>query len=227
MIRAAAFLLDLIFPRRCVGCGKDRVWLCADCQEKIVVIKTPSCPECQRITKNGEYCRTHRRGKVITGILVAAHYKEGPMKEAIHNFKYDGIKELAEPLGSVLAKSVFDRLPKGNLVIVPIPLHGRRLGARGFNQSELLAKSAAARLKLPAAFDLVRIVNTPAQVELSGEARKQNLTDAFAWKGRGLRGKTVLLVDDVTTTGTTLNEAAKPLKAAGARFVWGLVLAKG
>lgn len=227
MIRAAAFLLDLIFPRRCVGCGKDRVWLCADCQGKIVVIKTPACPECQRITKHGEYCPTHRKGKAASGVLVAAHYGEGPVKEAVHALKYDGIKELVEPLGSILAQAVFDRLPRGDLVVIPVPLHRRRLGARGFNQSGLLAKSAGMRLRLPLLTGLFRVKNTTPQVDLSGDARRKNLVGAFVWEGSDLSGKTVLLVDDVTTTGTTLNEAAKPLKAAGARSVWGLVLAKG
>jgi ComF family protein len=149
------------------------------------------------------------------------------LQEAIKALKYDFIGELADPLGSLLALRLHAFWAKKQVEIVSIPLHRRRLAERGFNQSELLAHSIARRLGLPVNTGLMRLKNNPPQVELSSAARRKNMAGVFAWRGDSLKGQTVLLVDDVATTGTTLDEAARVLRKAGARIIWGAVVAKG
>lgn len=219
-------LLDLLYPRRCVGCGKEGIWLCVACQEQIRRVQTPTCFFCQRVSGRGKTCSRCRPRHALTGVVVYG-YHEGVLKDGVHSLKYDLIQELAEPLGSLLALSLYAQFANSQVEIVPIPLHRARLVERGFNQSELLARVIAKRLGLVVNKGLVRIKNVLPQVELSGPARRKNMTGAFAWRGASLKGRTVLLIDDVATTGTTLNEAARVLRDAGARQVWGAVVAKG
>jgi len=154
-------------------------------------------------------------------------YHEGVLKDSVHALKYDYIRELAEPLGSLLASSLYASFSKKQVEIVPIPLSRARLAQRGFNQSEELARAVARRLGVPVNTSLVRVKNVVPQVDLSGPARRKNMSGVFSWKGESLSGKNILLIDDVATTGTTLDEAAKVLRQAGARQVWGVVVAKG
>jgi competence protein ComFC len=191
-----------------------------------VKIQTPTCFFCQTISEDGKTCSRCRAHSSLTGVVVFG-YHDGVLKDAVHAVKYDFITELAEPLGVLLALSLYAKFGNSQVQIVPIPLHRRRLAQRGFNQSELMARAVAERLMVPVATDLVRTKNTTPQVELSGKARRENMNGVFSWKGQPLMGKTVLIVDDVATTGTTLNEAARVLRGAGARQVWGAVVAKG
>ena len=202
------------------------MWLCADCQEKILTIETPTCFFCQRISPGGKTCPRCRATHALTGVVVAG-YHEGVLQQAVHALKYDFITELAEPLGSFLASTLYAKFANSQVGIVPIPLSRARLAQRGFNQSELLARAVAKRLGLHVRSGLVRVKNVIPQVELSGAARRKNMAGVFAWRGGSLKGRTVLLIDDVATTGTTLDEAAKVLRGAGARIVWGAVVAKG
>ncbi|EKD56575.1 MAG: ComF [uncultured bacterium] len=250
------FVLDLLFPKYCVGCGEESKWLCSKCADKIILIKTPTCPTCQKITKNGQFCSRCRTKTSLTGVMVAAYYGEGPLKEAIHTFKYDGIFDLAKDLGKILLTRLthiplplirlaserpeFHRRTKwnmGNVVIIPIPLHKKRQAKRGFNQAELLAKQLKIKNEKLKTKNWTIITNKlirhkyqkKSQAELSGKARRINLKESFSWVGdkNELKGKIILLVDDVYTTGSTLNECAKVLRReAGASQVWGLVLAK-
>jgi len=127
-------------------------------------------------------------------------------------------------LSSRLSESQF----QGDLVIVPVPLHSRKQRVRGFNQAEFLARSVSKKLDIPGGLALKRHINTRSQVELSGRERRKNLEKAFFCQDQGLVAKkTVILIDDVSTTGTTLEECAKVLRTAGARQVWGLVVARG
>ncbi len=219
-------LLDFLYPRRCVGCGQESIWLCADCQGKIVKIQTPTCFFCQAVSKDGKTCPACRAHHALTGVIVFG-YHEGVLKDAIHALKYDFITELADPLGGLLASALYAKFANSQVRIAPIPLSKARLAQRGFNQSELLAHAIARRLGLAVNTSLVRVKNATPQVELPGQARRNNMAGAFAWRGGSLKGKNILLVDDVATTGTTLNEAAKALRSAGAKIVWAAVVAKG
>ncbi|MCL5794921.1 MAG: double zinc ribbon domain-containing protein, partial [Patescibacteria group bacterium] len=78
------FLLDLLFPKYCVGCGQEGVWICQKCQKKIVLVSSPTCPVCKKLTKAGKFCADCRKKSFLSGLIVAAYYQEGPLKEAIH-----------------------------------------------------------------------------------------------------------------------------------------------
>jgi len=221
------FVLDLFFPSFCVGCGQEGSLLCRSCQKQIVTIQTPVCPECRRLSENGGYCSRCCKDKALKGIIVAAYYEEGPVKEMIHNFKYNHALDLKKVLAHLLVQSVgknhFDFMTFA-------PLSSRRLAERGFNQAEILAAAAAQKLKIPCQATLIKTKSTKRQVGLSGQKRRQNLSGVFkieSSKVESLKGKKILIVDDITTTGTTLNECAKVLRAAGAKEVWGLVVSRG
>ena len=192
------------------------------------MIKTFTCPHCGRITKSGQVCRGCKHKSRLTGLLVAAEYGKGPTKELIHHLKYNGIIEIAPILGGMLVSRLQKSKLRGQKVLVPVPLHWFKKRSRGFNQAEILAKLVGKKLKIPVVSTLKRIKNTKSQVELSGKLRRKNLEGAFVCANNGaVKDKTVILVDDVSTTGTTLEECAKVLRAAGARQVWGLVVARG
>lgn len=223
-------LLDLLFPKKCIGCGQNGTWLCAECFNQIVLVQAPGCPQCGRLTPKGQYCRGCRPRFVLTGIYVAAHYREGPLKEAIHSFKYNRIKGLVHPLSELLIMRLSAGFPTGDLVLTCVPLHYARLAERGFNQAELLARELAKYFGLDFYPQmLTRKKKTKPQVEFSGDERRKNILEAFETGREADKAKnqTVLIVDDIATTGATLNECAKVLRRAGARQVWGVVIARG
>src|SRR4030043_1525894 len=133
-------VLDLLFPKKCVGCGKEGTWFCDQCLEKIVLVKAPSCPFCNRLTPMGHFCSRCRGRTSLTGVITAAHYEEGPLREAIHTFKYNRVKDLAQDLANILAMRLEDGFPNGRLILVRGPLHRARIAERGFNQAGELAK---------------------------------------------------------------------------------------
>jgi len=221
------FILDLLFPLKCAGCGKLDFCLCPGCFAKIVLVKSPTCPNCQTLTKKGQFCqRCYSKIKPhLNGLVTAAYFREGPLKKAIHQFKYEFVRDFSVPLGAFLASSIKER-DFSDFLVIPIPLSRKRFLWRGFNQAELLAKEVCQKngLKLNGQI-LRRIKNTTPQIELSREERRENILGAF--RANDLQGgQKILLVDDVYTTGATLNECARVLKEAGADKVWGLVVAK-
>lgn len=219
--------LNIFFPKRCVNCKKSvENFLCLDCVKKIEKVKTPLCPSCGKISKFSKFCSSCRTGN-LTGIITAARYESGPIKEMIHHLKYSGIIELIPPLGELIVERLKRDFPTGKIVVVPVPLYKKREFMRGFNQSELLARYVSKCLSLSGGLALERVRNTESQVKLSGEMRRINLKNAFRCVDRELvSGKTILLIDDVTTTGSTLDECAKILCDNGAKRVFGVVVAK-
>jgi len=161
----------------------------------------------------------------LTRLRSAVAY-EGPAEAAIHRFKYEGWRRLAAPLAQLLA----ERLVVEGVAarwIVAVPLHPDRLHTRGFNQAELLADEARRRLALERpAGGLLRTRATPPQVGRDRRARFVNVKDAFAWRGPPLRGESVLVMDDVATTGATLDACAAALRAAGSGPVTGVSVAR-
>ena len=150
---------------------------------------------------------------------------EGTAREAIHSLKYRNLKAVAPTLGQLLAQYM-ESVTVPGAVLVPVPLHKRRLRDRGYNQSELLAKEAGKRMSLPVMDALIiRTRNTPPQVSLSLEERMRNVEGSFACVGNA-QGQRFIVVDDVVTTGSTVSACAAVLKAEGAESVWGLALAR-
>jgi len=222
------YVLDIIFPKYCVGCGLEGKWICQKCMQKIIFVNNQACFACNRLTSQGKFCQKCRTKTNLTGLITSAYYHEGPLKEAIHTYKYNFAYDLAHDLAKILLSTLRHVGWNKKALLVAVPLHKKRKAQRGFNQSEILAKIISAYFDYPIIKDkLIRTKFTKPQVELTGAKRKTNIKGIFAWIGKNeIKGKTIILVDDVCTTGSTLEECAKVLRKAGAKEIWGLVLAK-
>jgi len=227
-------LLDLVYPRRCGGCGRLGSWLCDDCLAEMVPPSEAGwvCAYCRRVLIAGGgrlYCPELCDTGGITAVLCAGAYL-GPLPKAIHHFKYNRWSVLGAPLAGLLEEvCVLEPLPWGveRPHLLAVPLHPRRERERGFNQSGLLAASLSERLGWPVLTGLERVKHTPQQVGLDAADREINLADAFAWRaGSPPPAGPLLIVDDVYTTGVTMNLCAEALREAGSGPVYGLVLAR-
>ncbi len=199
-------LSDLVLPRRCAGCRAPGEWLCLECRdasdaEPLVLARA-------------------LRGRAVGAFA-------GPIREAVHAFKYGGEHALATELGSLVARLVARDLATGILLdaIVPVPLHRARLRERGYDQTLLLAEHVSRSCGLPVVPALRRIRWSGPQVELDRDRRAENTSGAFVGVAGSLRGLRVALIDDVTTTGATLRAAAAAARASGARALRVYVIA--
>ena len=216
-------LIDLLLPPRCGSCRALGSWLCGSCRSRIRRLEEPLCARCGAEVESRR-CPCRARLRHLGRLRAAAAY-EGPLERAIHRFKYEGWRALARPLARLLEdRLAVDGVPAG--VLAPVPLFGTRRRSRGYNQAELIARELARSLRLPLGTALERVRDTPPQVGLDRLRRRDNVSGAFAWRGRALAGEPVLLVDDVATTGATLEACATALKSAGAGLVTGIVLAR-
>ncbi len=228
--------LDTLFPIRCLGCDTYQDFLCETCLDFFPRRLRQRCPTCLKaVTPRGEVCFSCLGKNSLDGLFAAGHYRDPLISEAVHTYKYRFIPAIAEPLGKWLsARSLEADLLLPDLYI-PVPLHPRRLRFRGFNQAELLAealaKAFAPELNLPVLKNcLLRTRYTKSQMKTrSREERLGNLKNAFIFTRENvsfIKGKNVWLIDDVATTGVTLEECARVLKSAGAKSVFGIVLAR-
>lgn len=226
------FILDLLFPIECLSCGKEGGWICSRCFDKIAIYDSRFCFGCKQPSYFGKVCAKCKNDYYLNGVLIAADYGEKIVSRLIITYKYKFAKGIAENLAEFLVLFLLNLKNAGfnlnNFLIIPVPLSKKRKRWRGFNQAEKIARPIAEYFKLQlSAGSLLRIKHTIPQVKLSEAERKKNLAGCFGWEGGNLAGKKILLVDDVATTGATLNECAKVLKENGAKEVWGLVVAKG
>lgn len=225
-------LLDLVYPPKCLVCGTfGPYYLCKPCISQIERVSRPYCPRCGH-TLHEAHCRNcwGRVRSFATG-RAAGHYG-GTLREAIHQFKYGGARMLAHPLAFVLYQYLVTSadFPWRRVdCVVPVPIHVIRQRTRGYNQSELLAEELCRMIGLPMVSDaLIRKVYTRPQVELSGSERRSNVEDAFrVVRPALLKGKTILLIDDVGTTGSTVHECSLALLRAGVARIYVLCLAFG
>lgn len=229
-------LIDLILPKTCVGCFKElrNYSLCSNCASKIAATNA-FCPHCHLRLPFGEL--TELCGENLGGIkyLFSAGAYENPiLKAAVDALKYECIKDLRKPLAKMLARAItppFENFGrnKREFLIVPIPLHKKRLRERGFNQSALIAREVAQLLLLPYSEKILfRVKETSQQAKLKKADRKENVKDAFTAKiYPETCGRTIILIDDVATTGSTLREAARALKQTGYKNIWAAVCAQG
>jgi ComF family protein len=219
--------LNLIFPQKCLGCGEEGELLCRACQKNLVKIIPPICPRCGRPQSSGILCPSCVSWQAsIDGIRSPLKFT-GLTREVIHQLKYKNLRSLSGPLANLL-KEYFTANPLPAEVLVPVPLHPRRLKERGYNQSSLLARELASILNLPViegSLLRVKFISPQARTE-SVEERHRNVKDAFECRDSRLQNRQVLLIDDVSTSGATLDACAQALKTKGARSVWGLVLAR-
>jgi ComF family protein len=219
-------LLDLVFPRRCVACNRGTDLLCSSCQNEIELIEPPVCPLCGRSMPAPRRCLSCQRMPLRISGIRAVGYLDGPLRTAIHRFKYSNVRGLAAILGRLAVASLL-RYDLPVDTIVPVPLHVRRLRERGYNQASLLAAEIGSATGLPVVDDvLVRVRSTIPQVGLTARSRRENVRGAFGCTSARLKGHHVLLVDDVCTTGATLEACSTALQEAASGPVWGLVLAR-
>jgi ComF family protein len=221
-------LIELIFPAQCLGCKSDGVYLCSACCNNLKFYKNLYCPVCKKEMTGGQICIRCKPNSFLDGVVVATQYEDKLIDKAIHFFKYKGIYSLAQPLSFLLVRVLRQVLFwEKDWVIIPIPLHSRRERYRGFNQSKLLAEYVASSLELENISDLlIRKKYTYPQMKLDRADRQKNIKNAFI-VNRLLDGKKVILIDDVMTSGSTLEECAKVLKQNGVKEVWGAVIARG
>ena len=220
-------VLDLLFPPWCVGCGARGNFICSSCRSSLPHLLPPLCDKCGKSLSFGDLCSDcENRYVEIEGIRSLFHFN-GTVRQAILQFKYKNVKALAAPLAQLMAEYLCTH-PLPAEVLVPVPLHPRRLRERGYNQSSLLARELGKLACFPTVEgSLVRLKNTPPQTRTkSAEERQSNVAGAFICRDQRLGGRRILLIDDVCTLSATLEACATALKAAGATSVWGLTLAR-
>ena len=231
---ARIFLLDLVFPPRCVGCQRSGQWFCNYCAQTVQPTHPQqTCRSCDSplstdVAVQGAPCLNCRNP---LGLIRAAALHVPPLEGAIHALKYEGRAELAPSLARYLrAATMADPWPAiiaGLDGIVPVPLHEGRLIERGYNQAELLADSFAKEISTPILEGAIaRVRETPSQVGLLARDRAENVKNAFRVEHGQVRGNSLLLVDDVCTTGSTMRECALALRGGGAVRVFGLALSE-
>ena len=225
LTRLGLYALDFVYPSQCFGCGNEGSFLCARCETSLPRLKPPYCQKCAQPVPPGTLCSQCATAPPALDGIRAPFLMEGAIREAVHSLKYRNLRAAAPTLGRLLAQWL-KSTPLSGEVLVPVPLHKRRLRVRGYNQSALLAKEVAKSTGLPMKEDLlIRTRDTPPQVSLSLQERIGNVEGSFelARDGRGLK---IILVDDVVTTGSTLSACGTALRAGGADSVWGLALAR-
>jgi ComF family protein len=213
--------LDLLFPPRCVGCGSIGRWICDRCWPAVPWLPERRCSLCGRHAPQTTCVTCSGGSSALDGVIAVADF-EDVAREAVHAVKFDGRHAISRLLGQLMAARVVGEEPN---VVIPVPLHPARRRERGYDQSVLLARHIARVLNVPC-YDhaLRRSRRTEQQATLESAARRRNVAGAFETR-RPLTGASILLVDDVLTTGATLEAAAEVLRASGAESIIGLVFA--
>jgi competence protein ComFC len=227
-------LLDLLFPKKCVNCRAFGSYICSNCFARISFDVETICVVCNNAAIDGITHPNCKKRDSLDGVLSSVTYNS-VMKKALYAYKYAPfIKQIEGSLielfyEGVIQKELFHQLIVKNALLVPIPLHPDKLKSRGYNQSEMLAEGLGQKTNIKIKHLLYRQKKTHSQFSLSREERKQNIEDAFGIKTDVILtpDMTILLIDDIVTTGATLLEAAKVLKKQGVKEVWGVTLAHG
>ena len=237
--------LDIIFPKICLGCSRftaigDFDYVCKKCFGEVSLKNTFECVGCKRQTHLGLTCVFCKKESELDQLLIAAELSDSVIEKMLKTYKYKFVSDMAKPLSVIAKKCIKKLLSKGfNLfedspVVISVPLHKNRLNWRGFNQADLLARSVADSYHMPYGEKvLTRVVNAKHQAEAeTKEERFSNVKNNFVVTNReAIKGRTVILVDDICTTGATLNECARVLKnppsGGGAKRVIGFVIARG
>ncbi len=233
----AGGLADLLLPDVCAACGADDVaaeGLCAACNVRLLsLVSLSHCPRCgatlgPNIPARQDGCWTCDATLPRFEQVIRLGPYTDPLRPLVRGLKYRRLETMYRRLGRMLAGAVAARCPTRRFdLVMPVPMHWRRRFSRGCDHARLLARQVARELDLPLGNELVRVRHTPPQVGLSRTRRIQNVRGAFGLEGsRTVTGTGVLLIDDVTTTGATANEAARALLDGGAEHVTLAVIAK-
>ena len=218
--------IDWLFPPECIGCGKEGVLICSECWHSMVRANVDSCIYCgAQLSKRGVCTRCEHLQHAIYELRYVAAY-QGVMRTAIHRLKYERDLGIALELADMLAQIMQATSWQIDL-IMPVPLSEKRKAQRGYNQAALLAYPLSLQLHIPEnTKGLVRVHETRSQVNLNFKERQENVQGAFSADPVIVKDKTILLVDDVFTTGATINAAAAALREAGSKRVYALTVAK-
>ena len=237
LLRARTLALDLTFPKHCPFCDGYTAFgqlLCPECRQEQesekLRIREPFCLKCGKAIQDdrAEYCRDcrDRRHDFTQGRSL---YRYAPLAPAIYRFKYEGRREYGEYFGKEMAKYLGPVIRSWRPdLLIPVPLHPEKLEKRGFNQAQVLAETLGRELKLPVEGQgLLRVNRTLPQKLLDREQRHKNLQNAFKIGTVSVKSKKVILVDDIYTTGSTVDACARVLLRAGAQNVYFITLATG
>ncbi len=220
------YALDWIFPPTCPGCKKTGVRLCKECLSTVKLIKDPVCPVCGEPGVDSSVCHDCVANPPAFNKLRSATLFDGIIREALHHLKYNN--DIG--LGEILAPFLVDLFTAQNWdidLVTAVPLSKERYRSRGYNQAECIARPFAAMInKLYLSSAVSRIKNTQSQIDLSAAERRENVSGAFYANTSQVNLKSVIIIDDVSTTGSTISECASALKLAGAKEVFALTLAR-
>ncbi len=218
--------IDLLFPPRCGGCQTAGSLWCAACRAATQPIEPPWCEKCGEPFVTDRLCSNCRAHPLVIEQIRSVVLFDGVLRQAIHRFKYERLSSLAEPFGEMLA-DYWQTVQLAADWLIPVPLHPSRERDRGYNQSELLARQLGRRVNVPVSDKgLRRTRATAVQMTLNAVERRQNVAGAFECSDRRMRGARVVIIDDVGTTGATLDACAQAVLQAGAVSVMGLTLAR-
>ncbi|HKZ50879.1 MAG TPA: ComF family protein [Dehalococcoidia bacterium] len=224
--------LEMVFPARCAVCGAYGSLLCGPCREALPRALPPRCALCWRVNTTGydEVCPSCREARPAFEGARAPYCYEGPVRQLLWALKYEFVTALAAPLATLMAQYLEEqRLPAPDFdLLAAVPLHPRRRRERGYNQAALLARDLSRLLGCPWDDAMLRRAKAgpPQARSASIEERQRNVVGAFVADAQRAPGRRVLLIDDVMTSGATLNACARALKDAGAASVWALTIAR-
>lgn len=230
-------ITHFFFPVSCVRCGKilpydDQFRVCAGCLASLKPIEGLYCAKCgKELPDGGEHCYSCRKKqKTHFESIRAACVYEGAVKELVHKFKYGGRDYLVRIMGKMVCDVLESQSYRQEIdYVVPVPMHWLKQYLRGYNQAELLANSVSDALGKPVLKALTRLKGTKPQYKLKKDERRKNLAECFAVTkdaAAKLKGKTLILVDDVCTTCSTIEECSRTLRRAGASRVYAVTFAK-
>ncbi len=230
-------IVDIVVPLFCLNCGQHGEIICSDCLSLIDINDKIYCPYCQVprfVGQNNQgdgRCPRHRN-KSLQGVLCSSSYEDRFLRNIIKKYKYAPFyEELKYPLAKLLMAHfalVEPRILKSpSLLIVPVPLYKSKKNWRGYNQAEKITQILSLRMNIPFSLALKREKNTAPQPGLGKKEREENIKKAFAVKEKEeIKGRDILLIDDVFTSGATMIECAKTLKKAGCHAIWGATVAR-
>jgi len=220
-------IADWVYPPECAGCGRIGYRFCPQCLSEVNIFTGNHCLTCGRsIPSTQKYCPTCKESKSAIIDLCSWAKFEGPLREAIHRFKYQQNIALGDYFSEFLLTLIEKRRWEFDLV-VPVPVSKSRLKTRGYNQSALISRPIARYFSVDHSNHvLMRVKETESQFSLTAIERYHNMEDAFLGFPAKLNDRRVLVVDDIITTGATMNQCAKALYQAGAKEVYGISIAK-
>jgi competence protein ComFC len=232
------FLSKILYPYHCVSCDIElkNDYICLDCLNSVKTIEEQTCPVCEKRSLCGATHQECATTTPLNGLFVATSYKDKIMHKLIHTHKYKFVKKFHEQLALIAIKAlknnnIISDLKTQKPIITPVPLHPLRHRWRGFNQSEIIAKNLSEYFDIPYEELLIRVKNNTPQKDITNTLRRQqNIKNAFKLKKASSLEKykksTIIIVDDIATTLSTINECAKKIKLLKPRKIYAITLAR-